>query len=354
MVTVFKRKIGRLGCLVGLILVGVILSGVVFLVLGLLGVGKHRANAILRIARAERPIAFYMDTAASTDRDRFDIYKATQQQLVVSRFVLLAALRDPAVARLPIIRRVQENRDPVVWLQRQICVHFPGKAELMEVSIALGHSDSQEAATLVNGVVNAYLHEVVNAELDQRRQHLAELDKAVAENEQQVRTKREVLSKLAAEMGTSDTGAPSPKQKLLLADLTSARQESFHMKSELRRMKAELAAQKSLQSSDVFSKLREEVKAEKLATVQAEVKRLETAIAVTTTEQQDLERETQQMQKEAEKFGVTTVDMAMLQTDIKNAETVLAALRTERDKVKVEHRRAPRIQLLVPAQASDH
>jgi len=352
MVAIFKRRIGRLGCLVGLILVGVILSAVVFLVLGLLGVGKHRASAILRIARAEKPIAFQMDTAASTDRDRFEIYKATQQQLVVSHFVLLAALRNPNVAKLPVIRREQERGDPVHWLQRHLCVHFPGKAELMEVSIALG--DPQEAVTLVNAVVNAYLQEVVNAELDQCRQRLAELDRAVGEMERDIRMKREALKKLAAELGTSDTGTPSPKQKLLLEDLESARQESFHMKSELRHMKAELAAQKALQSSDVFNKLREEVKAEKLATVQAEVKRLEAAIAMTTTEQQGLEREVQQMRKEAEKFGVTTVDMAMVQTDIKNAETVLAALRTERDKAKVEHRRAPRIQLLVPAQASGH
>jgi len=350
MVAIFKRRIGRLGCLVGLILALGILAGAVFLVLGLLGVGKHRASAILRIARAEKPIAFQMDTAATTDRDRFEIYKNTQQQLVTSRFVLLAALRNPAVAKLPVIRREQEKHDPVAWLQRHICVHFPGKAELMEVSIALG--DPQEAATLVNAVVEAYLHEVVNSEIDQRRIRLSELDRAVGEKEQEVRMKREELKKLAAQLGTSDTGALSLKQKLLLEDLQSARQESAHMQSELRRMKSDLASQKAVQNSDVFNKLREEVKAEKLATIQAEVKRLEAAIAMTTTEQQGFEREAQQMRKEAEKFGLATVDMEMIQADIKNAETVLAVLRTERDKVKVECRRAPRIQLLVPAQVS--
>ena len=59
------------------------------------------------------------------------------------------------------------------------------------------------------------------------------------------------------------------------------------MKSELRHLKTDLASQKALlQDTDIFEKLREEVKAEKLATIQAEVKRLEAAIAATTADQQ--------------------------------------------------------------------
>ena len=239
----------------------------------------------------------------------------------------------------------------MVWLQRHLCVWFPGNAEFMEVSIAL--DDPQEAVILVNAVVDAYLHEVVNTEIDQRRQRLSELDRAVAEKEADVRRKREELKKLAAELGTSNTGTLSLKQKLLLDDLDSDRKELSQIRSELRRLLSDLASQKALlQNVAIFNKLREEVKAEKLATIQAEVKRLEAAVEMTTTAQQVLQAAVQQKRKEAEKFGLATTDMEMIQADIKNADAVLNALATERDKVKVECRRVPRVQLLVPAYVS--
>ena len=46
MVTICKRRIGRLGCLLGLILAVAILAGAVCLVRGLLGIGKYRASAL--------------------------------------------------------------------------------------------------------------------------------------------------------------------------------------------------------------------------------------------------------------------------------------------------------------------
>ncbi len=58
------------------------------------------------------------------------------------------------------------------------------------------------------------------------------------------------------------------------------------------------------------------------------------------------------MRKETQTFGHVTADLAMIRADIKSAETTLAALISERDKVKVENRRPPRIQLLVPAHIS--
>ena len=60
------------------------------------GVGaKYTAQALLSVAMQEKPIAFQMEVSVA-DKDRFDIYKSTQTQLVTSRFVLLAALRNPS------------------------------------------------------------------------------------------------------------------------------------------------------------------------------------------------------------------------------------------------------------------
>ena len=340
MVTIWKRKVGWLG----LVLFVAIVAGAVYLGACLRGWGKYKAAALLSVALQEKPISF----ATSVDRDRFEIYKNTQGQLLTSRFVLTAALRNPEVAKLPVVRREQETGDPVVWLQKRLWVSFPGKAELMEVGIA--RHDPQEAVTLVNAVVEAYLHEVVNAEQDKKRLRLSEIDRAVTEKTAEVRTLRENLKRKYAEFGTFDTATLSLKQRLVLEDAGAARQELVQVKVELRRLKSDLASQKALlESPDLFGKLRDEVKAERLATIRTDVKRLETAIATATVERQGLETEVQQKRKEAERLGAAAADVAELQRDIKNAETVLAELAAERDKFRAECRQAPRVVLLIPA-----
>ena len=131
------------------------------------GIGpRYTASSLLSVSMQEKSIAFNMDSSGATDKDRFEIYKSTQTQLLTSRFVLMAALRNPQVLKLPIIKREQEKRDPVVWLQHNVGVGFPGKAELMEVSMS--REDPDEATILVRKVVQAYLNEVVNNEGDKK------------------------------------------------------------------------------------------------------------------------------------------------------------------------------------------
>jgi hypothetical protein len=223
-------------------------------------------------------------------------------------------------------------------------VTFPGKAELMEVGLT--SVDSEAAAILVREVVEAYLREVVNAELDQKRQRLSELDRAFAEKEQEIRSRRETLKKLASELGTSATEALTLKQKLALEELSLYRQELWKLQAELRVHERDLAVQKALLQLTLKGSM------ERDTTLQ-DIKRLETQIAVETEQKKDLEKAVQQKRSEAERFGVSTVDMEMLLADIKNAEIVLNALASERDKLKVENRAVPRISLIQQAQKPD-
>ena len=376
------------------------------------GVGsKYTASALLNVAMQEKQIAFQMEPGA--DKDRFEIYKSTQTQLLTSRFVLLAALRNPLVAKLPIIKREQEKRDPVVWLQRHVLVGFPGKAELMEVSMS--REDPEEAALLVREVVDAYLHEVVNNELDKKRLRLSELDKAVSEKEQDIRSRREELKKLATELGASATENLTLKQRLSLEELSMMRTELGRVQSEARRYRTELAAQqgvlksiehlgvtdaeveasvqmdpigrelfvelgwkkldqlymdtavvkgasslyvdryqqalKTLQESYNSRKaeLVDTVRQKRRSLIQAEVRRLENSVAALADQEHALQLQVDAKHAEATKFGQSSVDMEMLLADIRNADYVLNQMASERDKLRVENRQAPRINLLIPA-----
>ena len=378
------------------------------------GVGaKYVASSYLRVAMQETSIAF-VEGGQGVNKESFEIYKSTQQQLVLSRFVLMAALRKQEVAKLASIQDEQENGDPVTWLAQRISVSYPGKAEFMEVSLA--REDPSECMTLVRAVVDAYMTEVVNAERDKKRQRLSELDRAYVEKETEIRGKREDLKKLAEQLGTSDTETLTLKQKIALEELTIYRQEMAKNQFELRRFQGELAAQKAilknLESVDISdadvdlmvqsdpiarqlfiqlgwrkmdqvytesavapgaksryaerfqqdlkvmqeqfnarrAELVESVRQKKRNEIQSEMLRLEASITVLTEQASTLQVEVERQRKEAEKFGSSTVDIEMMRADIKNLDQVLGGVATEREKLKVEIRSAPRVTLLQKAE----
>ncbi len=378
------------------------------------GVGaKYVASSYLRVSMQEKSIAFENGSQA-VNKEAFEIYKSTQQQLVLSRFVLMAALRRPEVAKLACIQDEQDNGDPVTWLAKRMSVTYPGKAEFMEVSLT--RDDANACTTLVRAVVDAYMTEVVNAERDQKRQRLSELDRAYVEKETEIRSKREDLKKLAEQLGTSDTETLTLKQKLVLEELTLYRQEMAKNQFELRRFQGELAAQKAilknLESVDIANaevdlmvqsdpiarqlfiqlgwrkmdqvytegavvegaksryaerfqqdlkvmqeqfnarrtELVEAVRQKKRGEVQSEILRLEASISVLAEQSATLQGEVKRQQSEAEKFGSSTVDIEMMRADIKNLDQVLSGVATEREKLKVEIRSAPRVTLLQRAE----
>ena len=69
--------------------------------------------------------------------------------------MLCAALKNPAVAKLPSVQREKVAGDAKKWLADRLQVSFPGDAEIMKVSIR--GDDRQEAVTLANAIVDAYM-----------------------------------------------------------------------------------------------------------------------------------------------------------------------------------------------------
>jgi len=129
---------------------------------------RYTATAMIRIAASNQSVLF---PTADRGGPSFDIYKATQLEYLRSRFVLIAALRQPEVSRLP---SIQEQLDPVQWVAQNLSVRFPGNSEFMNVSFS--STRPEETAVLVNAIVDAYMREVVDTEQRERRERLSELD----------------------------------------------------------------------------------------------------------------------------------------------------------------------------------
>ena len=154
-----------------------------------------------------------------TDENEYELFKNTQMQYIDSPFVLTAALHKPEgrpISRLPIIRK---QDDPVAWLKRHLSVSFP---RIMEVSLSA--DDPEEAADIVTAVVDAYKSEVVDNEMDKRRQRVSELERLYTDKDQEVRNRRNDLKQLAEQLGTAESETLNLKQKLTLEELALYRQ----------------------------------------------------------------------------------------------------------------------------------
>jgi hypothetical protein len=383
---------------------------------GLSWLPKYTSSSCLRVALQENSLVFPAEVGGTgwTDRDRFEIYKNTQQQLLLNRFVLLGALRKPEVAKLPSIQYEQKYGDPVGWLLKRLSVDFPGNAEIMRVSIT--RDDPREAAILVAAVVDSYITEVVNVERDLKRQRLSELDRIYTEKETELRSKRIDLKQLAEQLGTSDTDTLTLKQRLALEELTIYRQELARMQFEVRHLRGELAAQQALlknvdtaeipssevemlvmsdpvarqlfteldgkKMDDVYTnsvlptaaknryadrvsneiktleeqyntrlaKLREDVRQNKRSLIETEIEKLKTSVAVYTQQENTVAEEVQKLRTAVERFGNSSIDIEMMRTDIKRSERVLDYLAAEREKLQIEARAPSRVTLLQRAE----
>ena len=211
------------------------------------GVGtRYTASAILVVDMQEKSVL--TGQLSTMDRDRFEIFKNQQQNRLLQRFVLLAALRKTEVAKTATVREEQDRGgDPAGRLQGLLSVSFPGKAETMQVSIT--RADAHEAAILVNSVVDSYLTDVVKVEDDQKRQRLSHLETACAEKEQQIRNTRSELKNLAQSYGTSDSQQLTEVQKLMLGDYVLYHQEEAKRQFEAAELESQLAAQEALLKS---------------------------------------------------------------------------------------------------------
>jgi hypothetical protein len=306
--------------------------------------GKYTASALLRISLQENRI-IESTPAEKFDRDRFEIFKNTQRQLVMSRLVLTAALKNPEVAKLASVRDATKAGDVVNWLAARLRVGSPGNAEIMQVSVT--GDDGNEAAALANAVVGAYLNEVVNAETEQKRRRLSQVEIVLSDREAELYAKREELKKLADTFGTSETEAMSVEQKLAMEDWHMAQNDLAQYRMEMRRAKVELAVAKTL-LKDAEGRTGNGAEAAREG-LRANVRRKEIEVLAMSEEHEAIVRQVQEMRNLVSKLGRTSVQIEMLRAGIKNLDNVVKSLATESEKVRLECRTPPRVTLVQPA-----
>ncbi len=163
-------------------------------------VPRYSASAYLRIDADDRPLIFKTADESLGRGTDFRLYKSTHQQLLTTPFVLNAALRDTQLSSLV---EISSQEDVIGWLQANLKVSFPGEGEIMQVSM---QTPSPTACVqIVNGVVEAFMKEVVMSERTDRLNRLNSLERVYGEAESKLRKGQVELRQLATALGTSDS-----------------------------------------------------------------------------------------------------------------------------------------------------
>ncbi len=194
----------------------------------------NRASAEVLISR-HRPHVIG-DRAEVESPDEFEVYRQTQSRMVKSPFVLAAALRNPAIANLELLKG---QPHPAKFLEERLEIDFPA-TEFMRISF--DGARSPDAAKIVNAVVTEYLNEVANAENNARTTRIMELEKAHHDLAEQLRTRRAALKKLVANLQTGDKEAITEKQKMMIELNSLLRKERAQKHFELMSARIKLAA----------------------------------------------------------------------------------------------------------------
>jgi polysaccharide biosynthesis transport protein len=357
---------------------------------------KEKTSAYLRVALTEPSVT---PSNAQYVQFEYELYKNTQKLLLVNPLVLNAALRKPGIIELPIIKNRQ---DPIEWLSKNLQATFPDNLTIMQVSLLEG--TPMERATIVNAVVEAYMGEVAEMERWRRKEHLSELKILQIEKAQEIKDTLNDLRKMAESLGVSDTENLTFRQKNTLDELQAVRREALRGQFELNRMRGELASRKvlldvagSAEISDVecqmfgrddlvlkiiweeifarenaavaknknnlaglqkryadrLEELRNEIRRKNKADAEKEVKKLEAAVEVAKQQQAVAQEEVKLLRKEADRFGVSSIDMQMRRAAVTNAQKSLDAITAEVEKIHLESKSPPRVMVIQSAEAPE-
>jgi uncharacterized protein involved in exopolysaccharide biosynthesis len=283
----------------------------------LLPPGEYEVARALRVSAVPQDLLF--DQQRGSD---FNSYKQAQVALLRSRKVFNVALRSPRVAGSDWLK---QTGDPLLWLEKNLRVKFPGGGEIMHVSLQGTAEEVPVLTALVDAVADAYLREVVEKDrvtLQKREQQLREV---AAIYEKKVKAIRLSMKGLREQAGSGGAENLLLKQKLAMKEYELAVQELARIRSETRSLRTPLDAAGKMKAQN-------EAEAQRLASLQA----LEKLLV------KDCER----LSREAKEIKLAALDLEDFKVELDEADKMRAALLNKAEVLSIESQAPPRISRL--------
>jgi hypothetical protein len=228
-----------------------------------------------------------------------DTYRKTVAALLRSEFVANAALRDPKVRDLDVVRKP----DAAAWLAEHVTADYGDGSSVLHIRVA--GVPPKEAALLANAVAGAFLTEVVQKDVQTQRELLRKLEDTRAELTRSLDTRKQALNQLASGAGVPPNAAD---HRALIASLYH---ERTGLRVELAKVRMEKDAEREKRLSD------------ELAALDARIKSCEQA------------------------------DLDTARTEVASLEVVVSSVASEHTRVQIEMNSPPRVTLLALAVTPD-
>ena len=205
---------------------GIGASAVVMVMLWLLLPVRYEAFVTLRVRRNPDEILRQKSVRHPMD---FEIEKQTQAALLKSPFVINAALREPGISQMPLVRDESwpwlfgERQNPVAWLEKELKVEYAEGSEILRLSM---HDEpGDQLKKLLNSITEAYMEEVVNAEAADRVVKLSKLRDRYRELMKNMNDSLKKISELAKTYGSTESESVKLRIDLGLKQLAALDRE---------------------------------------------------------------------------------------------------------------------------------
>jgi hypothetical protein len=169
------------------------------------------------------------DSSAPLDVNAFELLKKTQLAKLKSNYVLTAAIRNPAIASLPIFNG---KADPVEWLSENLEVGFPQDSELLEISLTGVKEKASDVVQVVDAVAKAYKDEVISDERQRRLSTRDLLARNLQNLNEEIKRSLDEYNDIARESGKTESGSAKISQQLGIKSLDRIEDELIRLESE--------------------------------------------------------------------------------------------------------------------------
>ncbi len=190
---------------------------------------KHTASVVFQMSgTAPRVIA-----ASGDAQIDLNSYKQRQAGLIKRRLVLNNVRKRPEVANVALL---QQQADPVDWLDRNILVDQRAGAEYLRVYIEGDQPDDMLA--ILKAVSAVYLAEVEQQEYGARNHQITILQEAIAAQQKELRERQGNIEKIARTLNYADPSTMVLFEALLRDELRGARRDWLEAENQLAQAKA--------------------------------------------------------------------------------------------------------------------
>ncbi len=212
---------------------GSLLAGLVVTLLWVLQPAPKQVARSLLYVSARDPFIL----APRNDDLSFDMFKSSQAYLVKSRPVLTAALKEKEPEPVAKLSLIQEQTDPIQWLEKEIQVDFAVSPETMRISMR--GDNAREMLIIVNAVTKVYLNEYGDKDNVKRSKHLEQLQELLAKYEKIKQDKKTTKDNLI-KAGTGNSDLLLFKQKVASEEKQMATKELLETKMQITRLSSKI------------------------------------------------------------------------------------------------------------------